>query len=133
MKIFRKFRIRFLRKNRFTKYMVYAIGEILLVVIGILIAVQVNNWNNTRLNHQKENIILQNLNVEFVRNREVVRRILPISESALNANLMLLQLCEVANRTVPLPYVDSLLERSFAHELFHTSAGISRDHAIRET
>ena len=45
---FRKIRQRLLTQNRFTKYMLYAIGEILLVVIGILIALQVNNWNEKR-------------------------------------------------------------------------------------
>lgn len=48
IKFFRQLRQRFLRENKFTKYLVYAIGEIVLVVIGILIALQVNNWNEGR-------------------------------------------------------------------------------------
>ncbi len=54
MKIFRKARIEFLRKGKTGKYLKYALGEILLVVIGILIALQINNWNET----DKENRIL---------------------------------------------------------------------------
>lgn len=47
-----------LTENKFSKYLLYAIGEIILVVIGILIALQINNWNE----EQKENIALkQNL------------------------------------------------------------------------
>ncbi|MFX0556666.1 DUF6090 family protein [Maribacter sp. CXY002] len=42
---FRKIRQRMLKENRFTRYTIYAIGEIVLVVIGILIALQINNWN----------------------------------------------------------------------------------------
>jgi len=38
------------RAGKFSKYLLYAIGEILLVVIGILIALEVNNWNENRLN-----------------------------------------------------------------------------------
>ena len=34
-----------MKKNKFTTYLLYAIGEIVLVVIGILIAVSINNWN----------------------------------------------------------------------------------------
>lgn len=48
IKIFRNIRRRLLRKNRFTRYLIYAIGEIILVVIGILIALQINDWNEKR-------------------------------------------------------------------------------------
>ena len=48
MKFFRKIRQGLLAKNRFGKYFIYAIGEIVLVVIGILIALQINNWNQAR-------------------------------------------------------------------------------------
>jgi len=42
---FRKIRQRLLQENRISRYLIYAIGEIFLVVIGILIALQINNWN----------------------------------------------------------------------------------------
>lgn len=45
----RRIRQRLLAENKFTKYLLYAIGEIFLVVIGILIALQVNNWNQQRI------------------------------------------------------------------------------------
>lgn len=45
---FRKIRHSLLQENRFTRYLAYALGEILLVVIGILIALSVNNWNEDR-------------------------------------------------------------------------------------
>ncbi len=45
IKFFRKFRQKMLNENRFSKYLIYAIGEIILVVIGILIALQINNWS----------------------------------------------------------------------------------------
>ena len=48
IKLFRKIRQRLISDNKFSKYLIYAIGEILLVVIGILIALQVNNWNEAR-------------------------------------------------------------------------------------
>jgi len=54
MKIFRKLRLNFLNEGKTNKYLKYAIGEILLVVIGILIALQVNNWNETRIAQKKE-------------------------------------------------------------------------------
>lgn len=48
IKFFRKIRYDLMEKNKTGKYIKYAIGEILLVVIGILIALQINNWNEER-------------------------------------------------------------------------------------
>ena len=45
IKFFRKIRYDLMEKNKTGKYLKYAIGEIILVVIGILIALQINNWN----------------------------------------------------------------------------------------
>ena len=53
IKFFRKIRQKLLSENKFSKYLIYAIGEIVLVVIGILIAVQINNWNE---NWKKEKL-----------------------------------------------------------------------------
>ena len=48
IKFFRHIRQRTIKENRASKYLLYAIGEIVLVVIGILIALQINNWNEQR-------------------------------------------------------------------------------------
>ena len=48
LRFFQQIRQHFLSDNKFSKYLLYAIGEILLVVIGILIALQINNWNEDR-------------------------------------------------------------------------------------
>lgn len=48
IKLFRKIRQTMIKENKFSKYLLYAIGEIVLVVIGILIALQINNWNENQ-------------------------------------------------------------------------------------
>ena len=48
IKFFRNIRKSLLTENRLSKYLLYAFGEIVLVVIGILIALQINNWNENR-------------------------------------------------------------------------------------
>jgi len=55
--------------NRFSKYLLYALGEIILVVIGILIALQINNWKEQRKDNIKEQEILKRLRKEFTSNR----------------------------------------------------------------
>jgi hypothetical protein len=58
-----------MEKNKTGKYLKYAIGEIVLVVIGILIALSINNWNENRLKSKKEKIVLANIHKEFKENK----------------------------------------------------------------
>jgi hypothetical protein len=61
IKFFRKIRQKLLQQNRITQYLTYAIGEIFLVVIGILIALQINNANEAYKAKQSERAVLNNL------------------------------------------------------------------------
>ncbi|MBC2846385.1 DUF6090 family protein [Winogradskyella flava] len=70
IKFFRRIRYQLMNENKTGKYFKYAIGEILLVVIGILIALQINNWNENRINSNKETAILANIHKEFQQNRK---------------------------------------------------------------
>ncbi len=58
IKFFRKIRQNLIMENKTGKYFKYAIGEIILVVIGILIALSINNWNDVRKNKNYEQEIL---------------------------------------------------------------------------
>src|SRR5210317_1476581 len=58
---FRKIRQQLLSQNKVSKYLLYAIGEIVLVVIGILIALQINNWNEERRDRIIEQKVLEGL------------------------------------------------------------------------
>ena len=57
IKFFRKIRQKLLTENKISRYLIYAIGEIILVVVGILLALSINNWNNEQ-NRQKEEILI---------------------------------------------------------------------------
>ncbi|WP_445383654.1 DUF6090 family protein [Robiginitalea sp. IMCC43444] len=61
IRFFRSLRQRLLTENKISKYLLYAIGEILLVVIGILIALQVNQWTEEEKNLDTEIRILSSL------------------------------------------------------------------------
>jgi len=65
IKFFRKIRQKLLTENKFSKYLLYAIGEIVLVVIGILIALQINNWNELRKANNREHSLYQNILIDL--------------------------------------------------------------------
>ena len=54
LRFFSKMRLKLAAENKVSKYLRYAVGEIVLVVIGILIALQINSWNQDRLNRKTE-------------------------------------------------------------------------------
>jgi hypothetical protein len=66
IKFFRKIRQNMLMENKTGTYFKYAIGEIILVVIGILIALSINNWNENRKNSNEEIAILQSLDKNLI-------------------------------------------------------------------
>jgi len=71
IKFFRKIRQNLLMENKTGKYFKYAIGEIILVVIGILIALQINNWNQNRLNEDLESLYYKRL-LDDVREEKLI-------------------------------------------------------------
>ena len=68
LQFFRQIRQRLLTNNKFSKYLLYAVGEIVLVVIVILIALSINNWNEDRINSRREKVILNSLKSELIIN-----------------------------------------------------------------
>lgn len=68
------------------KYLKYAIGEILLVVIGILIALQINNWNEARKARKVEQQYLLALQDEFEKNLIEVNRVISLCDSVFSAS-----------------------------------------------
>lgn len=68
IKFFRRIRQNLLSEGKTGKYLKYAIGEIVLVVIGIFIALQLNNWNANRLLKNEEIRMLESLHQEFSQN-----------------------------------------------------------------
>lgn len=61
MKFFRKIRYELMEKNKTGKYLKYAMGEIILVVTGIVIALNINNWNEDNKTNKIETIYIKNI------------------------------------------------------------------------
>jgi len=88
---YRKLRQNLLSDNKLSKYLLYAIGEIVLVVIGILIALQVSNWNNARQLRQVEIKYLKELAINLQSDTEDIRFNIAFNEVRLRACQMVLQ------------------------------------------
>ena len=73
IKFFRHIRQNLIMENKTSKYFKYAIGEIVLVVIGILIALQINNWNNNRQNKILEKQNLVNIKNDLILQSEIIQ------------------------------------------------------------
>jgi uncharacterized protein DUF6090 len=70
---------------RTTNYLKYAIGEIILVMIGILLALQVNTWNQNRVASHKEKVLLKELHQEFINNKIQLDTVLKYHNIALKS------------------------------------------------
>ena len=66
IKFFRKIRQKLLTEDKFSKYLLYAVGEIILVVIGILIALKINNWNESKQNEDLEIAYLKGIKTNLL-------------------------------------------------------------------
>ncbi|WP_242083397.1 DUF6090 family protein [Aestuariivivens sediminis] len=85
IKFFRKIRQRLLSENKFSKYLVYAVGEIILVVIGILIALQINNANEQRKENEFELKILKEIRSNLQTDLEEILEDIGLMEDINNA------------------------------------------------
>ena len=75
IKFFRKIRQNLLNEGKTARYFKYAIGEIILVVIGILIALQINTWNQQRLDRKIESKYLRSIVDEINSNKQLNKRL----------------------------------------------------------
>ncbi|MGB8318980.1 MAG: DUF6090 family protein [Ignavibacteriaceae bacterium] len=85
--IFKNIRRKLAAQNRAMAYMRYAIGEILLVVIGILIALQINNWNEQRKENAKIQTYLKSMLVDLNNDINRFDLIINASNKQIRANL----------------------------------------------
>ncbi len=94
LKFFRRIRRKLIDEGNLKRYLIYAIGEILLVMIGILLALQVNNWNESKKAGKEESQILQNLHQEFVDSKTQFNRIQEMHQRIFSAMEYLLDVLE---------------------------------------
>ena len=94
IKFFRNIRQKMLTDNKFSKYLLYAIGEIILVVIGILIALQINNSNESRKLRKQELHYLENLKTDLKLNIAELNKYIKVRNSRIESANKILEYFE---------------------------------------
>ena len=97
IKFFRKIRQKMLTENKFSKYLIYAIGEIILVVIGILIALSINNWNERRKESNLEFETLSGLYNDIANNKIKIDNMISRDSIIITGNQHILSLLQDDN------------------------------------
>lgn len=72
LRFFRHNRQNLFQQGKVSRYLGYAIGEIILIMVGIILALQLNNWNEGRKDRNTELEMLTNLQKEFIGNQEML-------------------------------------------------------------
>jgi hypothetical protein len=124
---FRIIRKQLLRKGNTARYVKYAFGEIILVVLGIIIALQFNRWNIERVNSQQEIKILKELKIEYegkldeLNQKENLRNIIIESTSKIS------QLIKSRDYNIPQDSLDILVMESALSPTYDASNSVTNE------
>ena len=125
--IFRKVRQALLIRNKFTTYLLYAVGEIFLVVIGILIALQINSWNREQQDREQEQQILSQLSKEYRSNLAQIEDKIEIRNEVLNSCFRLLQYQKMDPARISGDSLDAHLFRISIRPTFDPELSVSNE------
>jgi len=111
IKFFKTIRQQLVMENKTSKYIKYAIGEIVLVVIGILIALQINTWNDQRKQENEEKQALVNIKQDFSYNKKLLQEVLTDTDEGIQSCLNVLKYTGNKPKPEREQYFDSLLNK----------------------
>lgn len=126
IKFYRKIRKKLIEQSKVRNYFFYAIGEIFLVVIGILIALQINTWNEQRMKN-KELELLVRLKDELQNNLDVLNRSIAINNKVTKACVHLTQIIRSNSIGSDPELIDDLLVRIGTFNSFDAQTGVSSE------
>lgn len=121
MKIFRNIRNKLLQNGRIKQYLKYAIGEIILVVLGILIALQINNWNQNRIKNATEQTYLLGLKEEFQVSKSKLEELININKENYSGAQKILELMSSKNDSIDETFFSSLLYQTLSNDIAFNS------------
>jgi hypothetical protein len=119
IKLFRNIRQNLIMENKTSKYLKYAIGEIVLVMIGILLALQVSEWNTNRKRQQQEVQILQDIHKEFLENKEQLKLVKSYHMMAYEGTETLLNMMPIDLSKIKIDSIVDLLDKTYHNWSFN--------------
>lgn len=120
----RQIRHRLLLQNQISKYLLYVIIEVLIVIIGILMALQVDTWNTQKQDVAEGQVFLRQLKTEFLANRDQLIQKITMRQRALESARELLRFADGKTESFSAPQVDSLLAIALPVYTFDPSQGV---------
>lgn len=127
IKFFRQVRQKLILENKTTSYIKYAIGEIVLVVIGILIALQINNWNEVRKTNLEEQRALLNIQSDFSKNKELLNDLIATTKKSIDAGMKILNYTGSKIKPKTEDEFNDLLNSLFDHDPYYPLNGFLDD------
>ena len=119
IKFFRNIRQNLIMENKTGKYLKYAIGEIVLVVIGILLALQISEWNTNYKRNKTESQLLQDIHKEFLDNKEQFRVVKSYHIISFDATESLLSMMPIDLNKIKIDTIVSLLDKTYYNWTFN--------------
>ncbi len=127
IKFFRTLRREFMVQQKTAKYFKYALGEIVLVVIGILIALQINNWNEQRKVLAEEQRALVNIQQDFLKSKELLSKVTEDTQLAIESGLKILNHTGKKVKPTTEEELNDLLNKVFNSSPYYAQNGFLDD------
>ncbi len=115
LRIFRNLRQESLTRKNIGRYLLYALGEILLVVIGILIALEINNRNQDRIDADTEQIYLSGLKEEFETSKSKLAELISVNQQNYSGAIQILK--NIKNPNLSEEKLSTLLYQTFSYDV----------------
>ena len=123
-KFFKGSRKKLIEKGALNKYLKYASGEVILTIISILLAIQINNWNQKRVDRNEVHTIIGNLSDEFDQNKANLESKIEIAETSLKTAKILIDLVGKSEIELKKYNLDSIMASSFQYKRFNPSEDV---------
>jgi len=119
IKFFRNIRNTLITERKMGKYLQYALGEIILVMVGILLALQVSNWNGHRIQVKKESDYVAQINKEFQLNRVQFDIVADRHKRAFNSIKRIMNMMPIESNSIHLDSLSLYIRESLEYFTFN--------------